>query len=546
MKTLVFFGAGATASLNAPITWIQEQFFKSLIGNEPIEKRIKKFFKEVKPKLNARRKEEFIEDFKLTLQLLYDGDGKNSEEEASKIRENALNRIVNSISREFSLSKEERASLEHFYYIYVFPYYDWLAFKSIAKEILRFKSASIQDVLTVLTKAALEGISIPTPELFTKSKRQIDIYVNYRSRLEGALRVYKLLIFKLFKHLLRENEENNLLTKYKSFVKNSIKLARGLKSERTDNDIGEKFKLPISLATLNWDPIFPFLYLKEIRDINKEETKRGWRYYLSYGTPFMVKNLNQEDGYIIDEDAAFYTEIMTNEKRKCKLYTRIMKFFVPHGLMNMKTCPNCQNIFLIFPDKVGKLNFKRFLDIFLLDPIPTEEDIKELKNRNFKHFNLKDFLPSQINCPYCKTPTFFQDTFLQIQSILKPEEPPSIRKSYFDYAKSFSKAKHLVFIGYSFPIDDIPHLLTLMTLSIGNEDINRKFSLILYKPKLCSNKWLSYEEAKKILQKERDERNLETLKNVLKLSKKENIRINFCGFPTILDKMNIEDILLYR
>ena len=139
-----------------------------------------------------------------------------------------------------------------------------------------------------------------------------------------------------------------------------------------------------------------------------------------------------------------------------------------------------------------------------------------------------------------------------MQSIVKPEEPALIRKIYTDYAVSFSKAEHLIFIGYSFPIDDIPHLLTLMTMNIG-EITKKKLSLIIYSStkELREETWFTLEKARKILEKtirnnpnnNPDKLNLETLNNILKISKKNNIRVSFLGFPDILDKVKTKELI---
>jgi hypothetical protein len=405
--------------------------------------------------------------------------------------------------------------------------------------------------LSVLTKGYIEGISIPTSEIFEEErKRTLEIYVNYPQRLLGALNIYRLLIFKLFKHFLRDFTETygskKIIKYYKTFSEQLIRYgANNL------HDIQSNLKF----ATLNWDPIFPFFLIRSVRDLNHNPEIEGKkRYYLSYGFPFKVVRPWEEKGvppgYIIDEDAAFYSKTLKKDYKLTPVETYIIKFYVPHGLMNMRVCPRCQNTFLIIPERVGNLNFERFLDVFLLDPIPSRLDIEKIKKIEPFKLNLKNLNPSQVKCPYCGTPTNFIDTFLQIQSILKPKDPPAIEKSYFDYAISFADSEHLIFIGYSFPIDDIPHLLTLLTLGMNtanSNNKNRKFSLILYNPHISKKMkgWISYDKALDYLSKlgDKGKKDTNTLENVLKLTKEENIRVNFSGFPGILQELEFKDII---
>lgn len=549
-NTLVFFGAGSTAQLKSPITWKQEEFLKSLCEDGSVKERLGEFAKENFKNKGIR--EDFLDDIERTLTILYDGNGDETEYGARKEGNSCLEDYFDLLSKEFQFDKRRRASLEQFYYVYVLNHFDWLAFKSIFRDLSNFSSElTIQDILSVLTKGYLEEISIPTSEIFREErKRTLGTYVNYPQRLLGALNIYRLLIFKLFKHSLRDFIENNdsrrIIRYYKTFSEQLIHYG----SENL-RDIQSTLKF----ATLNWDPIFPFFLIRSVRDLNHSPNIEGRkRYYLSYGFPFKVVRPWEEKGvspgYIIDEDAAFYSKTLRKDYNLSRVETYIIKFYVPHGLMNMRVCPRCKNTFLIIPDRVGNLDFERFLDVFLLDPILSKLDIRKIKKIEPFKSNLKNLNPSQVKCPYCGTPTNFIDTFLQIQSILKPKDPPAIEKSYFDYAISFADSEHLIFIGYSFPIDDIPHLLTLLTLGMNttnSNNKNRKFSLILHNPHINKKLkgWISYDKALTHLRKlgDKGKDNIRTLRNVLKLAKRENIRVNFSGFPGILQEVKFKNIV---
>ncbi len=535
-NTLIFFGAGATADLGLPPTENQDKFFRSLTGEGSIRDRLK----------DNTLSKDALDDFEMTLKLLYDGNGKRTDTEAFEIKEKTLKNFCNRAGEILGKSKLS-ARLKQYLHTYVFPYYDWLAFKSIYNDLIKTgEEVKLHHVLSVITKALLEDIAIPTKELFTDEKKQtLSVYINYRQRLEGSLRVYKLLIFKLFKHKIRKMNRKTL-NLYEKFLKEIFNYSVDFDFMGKDRNLvisREGFVSPISYATLNWDPVIPFYLIKQAKLMNDKITSRGKRVYVSYGAPFSIFKMSggEKIGYIIDEDAAFFTNLMSKEKKKVSLFIQLVKFFPAHGLMNLRTCPRCQNVFLIFPRDVGKLSPENLEDVFLLDPLPSDQDLRIIKERHFERYIISDtWHPSQINCPVCGSPTFFFDTFMQIQSILKSQESPVMRKVFYDYAEMTSKAEHMIFIGYSFPDDDIVHLLSLLVMKTGANH-ERKVTIIL-KNNHYNQIWYSLG---RIINKV-DEQTRKTLKNAELIAKKENIRVTFLGFPQILERTDVQDILNWR
>lgn len=534
-NTLIFFGAGATAGIGLPVTEEQERFLRSLINDGSIRDRLQKY---------GFLTKDAIDDFERTLRLLYDGDKEKTETGAFELREKTLKSFCDSASKILGKSKLN-FRLKQYLNTYVFPYYDWLAFKSIYNDLVETSDAvKLHHVLSVITKALLENTALPTKEIFREEKSQtLPIYINYGQRLEGALRAYKLLIFKLFKHKIKKIKPLNLYNKFFEEVFNYSVNFSFLKEGKDSVISRDKFISSVSYATLNWDPVIPFYLIKQAKLTNDKITGSGKRVYVSYGAPFLIFKMSggEKVGYIIEEDAAFFTNLMSQEKKKASLFTQLVKFFPAHGLMNLRVCPRCQNVFLIFPGDIGKLSLESLEDIFLLDPLPCDQDLKIIKEKHFERYTIADsWLPSQVNCPVCGSYTFFFDTFMLIQSILKTEDSPLMRKVYYDYADMASKAEHVIFIGYSFPDDDIVHLLSLLTMKTGVSR-ERKLTLIL-KNNHYNQIWYSLEK----ITNEVDERTKKILQNAEVIAKKENIRVSFLGFPEILEKRDVKDILNWR
>jgi len=129
----------------------------------------------------------------------------------------------------------------------------------------------------------------------------------------------------------------------------------------------------IAYLTYNWDPVLPFLGMKVNWQINKElllESGAGpcKKIYMDFGIPFAGIKLSGEHAdtgvYSFGEDSAFLINAFTKDSYekyddvKSKILIKIMKLFVPHGLLNIRICPRCQNSFFIFPEDLRNLNFK--------------------------------------------------------------------------------------------------------------------------------------------------------------------------------------------
>lgn len=150
-------------------------------------------------------------------------------------------------------------------------------------------------------------------------------------------------------------------------------------------------------------------------------------------------------------------------------------------------------------------------------------------------------LPDELDCPSCDHPVYFQHSFLEIQSIVKNDKPAAINKIQFDYADFFSRANHIIAIGYSFPKDDIMNSVFLSNMKIRKDDIGKdcKLTFISYDQRYVDRGWLKLEDVEVNTNIE-----LKQTKDVIsKIFKPCNIRLNFAGFPDILHKVTVDEIL---
>jgi len=184
--------------------------------------------------------------------------------------------------------------------------------------------------------------------------------------------------------------------------------------------------------------------------------------------------------------------------------------------------------------------------MFASDPIPDQHDIDFIVTSRYPSIYQKyqTGFPDEIDCPSCDHPVYFRHAFMEIQSIIKNDKPSTINKIQFDYAEFFSRANHVVSVGYSFPKDDIINSVFIRNLKIRKDDLGRQCKLTFIgspKPDYFSKTWYRVGKLKK---KERED-----LQQTLAVAREifgENIRLNFMGFPDVLKRTSLDDILKYH
>lgn len=522
-----------------------------------------------------------INDIVTLLRILLDGDATRTQPKANEDRINAIKGYCTEYKDHLPEAKIEALEnhLEH-----ISKKYDWLALKAI------YHSSSINDpedknnnsnngnlvdILTTIQKAAMDGISIPTKEIFPDE----DDYTRYiyycdRTRLEGAFRVYKLLIFKFFKHCLRLSLKKDEVERTKIFFFDVIKRFSDNNSLLSNDKPWkrENYLMPLGFLTYNWDPILPFMGMQACQSINKallgeSGSGKADRIYMDFGYSIPgVKLSGQFDGasiFLFGEETAFWVNSVTADSYdsaksyddvKSKFLVSALKAFSPHGLCNMRICPRCQNGLFIYPDDMGKIDFmKDIKNLYTSDPVPSLYDL-EFVSQNIQKQVYNAYikgLPDELKCPICNSTVYFEHSFMEIQSILKQDKPWSMSKIYFDYGVFFQETKHFISLGYSFPSDDMINSVYLSAMRIdpetGKTDKDLCATLVDHStdPVLLKKTWhpASIVNEYNGFPTDKREKLLTTLRNVTRMVSEENIRISFHAFPGILDITTLDDLL---
>ncbi len=566
--TLIIVGAGMSARLGLPTTQKINDIIKILLDYEHEEKPrlINLRLKEIENNWPKLLDQVAQDDLTTTLQILFDGDGARNNGLAYKSQQKGIKEYV----KKFCVADTKTATLQLHLSILT-QTYDLIALKSIIyslKHVAKYK-IDIVDILTAIQSSIADGISIPTHEIFPDEKEQTKtIWYCDRKRLEGALNAYKLLVYKIFKHLLRHIDVSDIGS-YEEFYSRIAADHAGLKKLDSVRNASKKenYLSDIGYLTYNWDPILPFLSMKVNQALNEkllqESGNEIWKkVYVDFGVPFAGIALSGDNVripvYSLSEDAAFLindftkTSYLRKDKQdaKSKILIKIMKLFVPHGLFNIRICPRCQNGFFIFPENISKIKLSNIANLFTSDPIPSEYDQIFIKDGKFDPIleKYQKGLPDEIDCPSCEHPVYFEHSFMEIQSIIKNDKPPAINKIQFDYADFFSRAEHVVAIGYSFPRDDILNSVFLKNMKIRKDELGKDCKLTFVgspDPRYAKQRWYNYQELGD-LNGEANAKLRQIIEVMEGIFKKENMRFNFFGFPDILKKVDIKNILAWR
>lgn len=552
-KILFIIGAGFSVPLGLPTTESLNEIVSILCQKgKTIEERIK----EIQKKFEFDNI--FFEDIKNTLILLLDDDNK-SEEDARRQRKQVINTFIEKYKKAYP--KLNINNITHRLEYDILTEIDWLALKSLyntfSKEDVDFH---LVDLLTIIQKAINDGVPIPTTDIFEYAKTK-KLYYNDIGRLQKALTAYKYILFKIFKHILRIRKEKLRQQKhiYYSFF---YKLINKTINEdvywlnKEDIDKEEFYLSNLAFLSFNWDPVLTFLLMKTNQKINRENFATGnpadpkLQIYVDFSIPLPLIKFNRKEVlHTFSKESSFVINNISKEKKdQCNLITKVIRLFLPHGLFNIRICQRCKTAFIFFPKDIGKFEMEDLDEIFLLDPIPSEYDLKQSQYYEVVKSSYLDGEPDKIKCPSCKHETYFTDSFMEIQSILKPANTTIVGKLQFEYANFLGNASHIIALGYSFPKDDMINNYQIKIMSVQKGELNLpKITVINYDKNLQDKIWYKdFEFLKNYFLNGKNTWQLQTLESLQKLTESKKIRINYMGFPSILNRISIEYVLDFK
>ena len=143
-----------------------------------------------------------------------------------------------------------------------------------------------------------------------------------------------------------------------------------------------------------------------------------------------------------------------NESMVSPARVRLIKFLFPHGCLCWRECPDCGKLSAYYGDR-WELHASR-----LFPPPPLHAFDKETCPSwivgNERGQREKGEVDARA-CLYCGTLTYAYHTQTIMQSSFKSPPPSFIEEIQRDLRAATMQADHIIFMGYSLPLDDVTY-----------------------------------------------------------------------------------------
>lgn len=440
-RTVVFWGAGATASLGIRTTDQQSEFIGNLasIGAcQPLRKRVEQALEPVRSK-------RWIDAFSDLLDIL--GDGEEGQQ-AANISEQALKAMKRNWTDDGSAALRDRIREMR-------SLYDWKALTAAVRACPGSRNPETQnrfklnDLINILDLHGQSGHGFHVEEGFLTPQR-----------VNGAKNALKMLLQAMFyvdwQSCVRENR--NQLDLYYDFA---AALGRRMQHQGVllahERHEDRKFYLgDVSFASMNYDPIGLWCQYVANRNLNNNPAVPH------IGSPASPLQLFHDQAHFIPGARVGkrgpqiwhpMNESSVQRLNEIGHSIRITKFLLPHGCICWRECPNC-----------GKLSaymghLWRVDSHTLIPPPPLRAFVKEAIDEDARtdeeRKKWRDGAVDAHECVHCKTMTYTYHISTLMQSNLKDRPPSFIEEIQRDLRVVVRDATHVVLMGYSLPPDDV-------------------------------------------------------------------------------------------
>ena len=493
-ETVIFWGAGATASLGFPTTFQMGECIHNLVNKQEC-KTLDGIHKELSIFLDAvdsQNPTEITDDQIKKVRSLYEGGSLPDKKEPLLIAEWRR-------------------------------HYDWFALKRIAEKIMPDEeNTDFASYFNYLYNIIDESLDYQTGVSVEYEGRPL---VLSGSRLKNArtlLDALQLWMISCAYHNALKNKKD-IVEKYISFVGILGDLMReeGRFLNNLDNinfDSREFYLFSYALVSMNYEPLLLWLLFNAHKNLNEQESlcvtsrNRYLKLFNDFSLFFGMKPIKKKDGnepefqiwYPMNEPAAQ----RINSYDEANRIMRIGKFYYPHGSLTFRKCPNCGKLNIKFGNKWEYLSESLFFNF----PFPTE------LNKN----NIEDNETGQCDafkCLFCGEMTYTYDLAYVTQSSFKQKPPSFLAEMQDDMKVCVENCKHIVLMGYGLPPDDVFWRSVMMAKGKGST-----FCTVVDKFK-CDKQWIYGKELRKCKSR--------AVESVVSIFGENNVRAFSGGIPEV-------------
>ena len=454
-ETLIFWGAGATASLGMPSTAQIGSIVKALTEKNSFLK-LEAYLSEPKCCFKPIAKE-----LALFLQIVgipLDESYHNSDKAYS-----ALKRLF---------FQKDDACLQKIAFRWR-QIYDWAALKAIASLV------KIDDGAKFITQLynILDGAIVQQSGISVEINGQAKFLHGDRVRRARMLLDYFTIASLSSAYTKKLKESPNSITPYIKFVEILAKMMEdeGIRLSdlfaASDCRLSEEkffasrtfYLFSYGIVSMNYEPLFLWLLWNAHKNKNATPSCIGKRnrkikllndHSLFFGIRKIADSIGEQEARE-SADSIWYP---CNEPVAQRMnhhdfdynVTRVGKFFYPHGNVNFRECPNCGKLNISFGEKWGYHSKTLFIhnpfpDMFSSDYHPRLDEKSEFE---------EGFQDVQ-ECNFCGNLLHTENVSIVPQSAFKGRHAPFIEEIQRDMKTCVEKAKHIVLLGYSLPPDDV-------------------------------------------------------------------------------------------
>ena len=430
--TIIFWGAGATASLGIPTSDKQSECIAELaVEDSELQSRVEKA-------VGTFRSNAFTD----LLNILGDG---GQQHDVSGDALAAMGRSWRSQDND----ELHRRIME------LRTLFDWPALQAVVRSCpgsrytKRRRSFKITDLFNVLDLHGQSGHGFHAREEGFLSSQ----------RVAGAKNTLKMLLQAMFYvkwQQCRVENRSKLDLHYRFAVALGQRMQRRGLELAGEKYEGQEFYLgDVGFASMNYDPVGLWCQYVANRDLNGSPTVPH------IGAPASKIELFHDHAHFVagarvaKEPRLWHpmNESSIQRLNEAGHRIRVTKFLLPHGCICWRECPKCGKL-SSYMGNSWKVDSKT-----LIPPPPLRAFLPEGEDRSDgKPQERKRWLEGAVDareCVHCETLTYTQDTPTIMQSNLKTPPPSFIQEIQRDLRVLVANAKHIVLLGYSLPPDDV-------------------------------------------------------------------------------------------
>ena len=443
-ETLVFIGAGATASLGMPSTDEQTKIFRDLCGNEKSKEEILSSYFSGSDLTKVIAFLDFLDSGNFF--EVREADLQNAEIVYGKQDEELLrNRIL-----------ELRTE------------YDWNAAKKVLSICPHNERTDnlIRDAYSIIDGKLFSHQSLKVRDCRSKSDNDRTVpnsEILSESRLQGARNFLMLFVNMLFSakwYKITNGEKSEEFEKYKKFINSFDRLMQKEARQfhgKYPKQSRDFYLFTTSFVSFNFELVFPWIFMNSHYELNHHSPyiqDHPLKLWLDYGVEHRGRKL--VDGKIVPT-LEFTESVASRENEDDHIGTplnRAGKFYFAHGSAAWRECPVCGRMTFYFGTSENKWNYKS-LELIPPFPIPIFESEKITALTAQEKAWRKNLRYDSLQCMHCGSQTKASDAPMIMQTMYKSTPTSFLEEIQRNVKVSLEKARHIILLGYRLPPDDI-------------------------------------------------------------------------------------------